>query len=169
MDVFRRVQTEADYRGLLERFLTLYEPLEEDIGKAADWKEAGWDFETRRKTPWLRDDLRALGVDDTEFPGWPRANRLPALADFGAAVGALYVVEGSTLGGQMISRQFAEKLGVTPARGGKFFHGYGEDTGRKWREFGQWAEGQATRAPLADTAVRGARETFAAFSEWMTR
>lgn len=169
MAVFERVRTEDDYRALLRRFYTLYEPLEARLGTAADWSGAGWDFDARRKTEWLREDLRALGTSQTELQSWPRATTLPGVEDFGAAVGALYVLEGSTLGGQVISRQFREKLGVTPERGGKFFHGYGDATGRRWREFGQWAEAQGARSEISDTAVRGARETFGAFAEWMSR
>lgn len=169
MDVFERVATAEDYRALLRRFYTLYEPLEARLGAAADWGAAGWDFDAHRKTAWLREDLLALGVTEAELQDWPQAAALPAVADFGAAVGTLYVLEGSTLGGQMIARQFREKLGVTPERGGRFFHGYGEATGRRWREFGQWAEGQAQRSQISDTAVRGARETFGAFAEWMSR
>lgn len=169
MDVFRRVRTESDYKVLLQRFLTLYEPLEAKLAAAAVWEGVEWDFEARRKAPWLHEDLRALGVDAAEVGSWPRATMLPALESFGAAVGTLYVIEGSTLGGQVISRQFGELLGVTPLRGGKFFHGYGENTGRQWRQFGQWAEHQASKAPIVETAVRGARDTFEAFAGWMTQ
>lgn len=171
MDVFRRVKNENDYRDLLRRFFTLYEPLEDRLAGAADWRALGWDFDGRRKTPWLREDFQALGVSEAEVASWPRATgaELPALESPGAAIGCLYVIEGSTLGGQMISQRFAAGLGLTPERGGKFFRGYGPATGPRWREFGQWAEAQAEREPMTAAAVGGARATFTSFASWMTR
>jgi len=169
MNVFQRVRSEGDYRGLMREFYTLYEPLEAHLAQAADWELRGWDFEGRRKTGWLREDLQALGVSDAEIAGWPRASALPSFDGFGAAVGGLYVLEGSTLGGQMIARELLEPMGITTERGGKFFRAYGEETGRRWREFGQWVETQAAQTPIEDAAVRGARETFGGFAQWMSR
>lgn len=167
MDVFQRVKTPDDYCALLRKFYTLYEPLETRLADSADWSAAGWDFEGRRKTPWLRDDLLALGVSAAELAQWQRAPDIAPVPDFGAAVGTLYVVEGSTLGGQTIARQLLEPLGITAERGGKFFRAYGEETGRRWREFGQWAEAQAAQRPLEASALHGARATFGDFARWM--
>lgn len=169
MGVFQRVKSTEDYRGLMRKFYTLYEPLEGRLERSADWAGRGWDFAARRKTPWLREDLRALGVSDAEMASWPRATGLPKLDEFGAAVGCLYVIEGSTLGGQVIAKELLDPLGLTAERGGKFFRAYGEATGRRWREFGQWAETQAAQVPLETTAVKGARDTFDGFAQWMNR
>ncbi len=169
MDVFRRVRTVEDYREVVRKFYTLYEPMEAKLSRAADWTAAGWDFEGRRKTSWLRDDLQALGVSAAELAGWQRAPEPGVAEDFGAAVGCLYVIEGSTLGGQVIAKQLLEPLGITTERGGKFFRAYGAETGRRWREFAQWAEQQAAQTPLEAAAVRGARQTFEEFARWMNR
>lgn len=170
MAVFDRVKTKSDYRALLQKFFTLYEPLEKRLAGAADWVALGWDFPAEMKTPLLRADLQALGANDGELAAWPRATVLPALDEPGAAVGSLYVLEGSTLGGQMISRRFAAELGITPGAGGEFFNGYGADTGTHWRKFGQWAEIQSEQHPenFEAGAVRGARETFNCFAQWLT-
>jgi heme oxygenase len=171
MDVFRKVKSVEDYRSLLSRFFTLYEPLEARLAGAMQWESAGWNFMERRKTLWLRQDLETLGVSAAEWESWARCDQLPELNDAGAALGSLYVLEGSTLGGQMISRRFQQTLGIAPTTGGAFFHGYGEETGRNWRAFGQWAETQNVEAKgaLTQPAVRAARETFDTFAQWLTR
>lgn len=167
MDVLESVKTKADYTELLKRFYTLYEPLEAQLEGAVDWPAVGWDFEGRRKTPWLEADLQALGVSADELAHWQRAQPAGPVTDLGTAVGTLYVIEGSTLGGQMIAKQLLEPMGITRENGGKFFRAYGAETGQRWREFGQWAEAQAARAPLSDAALRGARATFEEFARWM--
>ncbi len=49
----------------------------------------------------------------------------------------MYVLEGSTLGGTMISRRLRQSLGLHPGSGGgaQFFFSYGPQVGRMWRDF----------------------------------
>lgn len=169
LDLLQRVTTPVEYRELIKRFFTLYEPLEAELAAVVDWNASGWDFSAHRKTPWLREDLLALGVPATEIADWPRCESTKTPASFGAAIGCAYVLEGSTLGGQMLAKQFRDTLGITPQRGGQFFQGYGAATMPSWRAFGGWADAQANADPhLKDQAVRGARDTFEVFSRWLT-
>ncbi len=169
LDITRHFQTLDGYRSLLERFFTLYEPLEACLGLAVDWQEQGWDFESRRKTAWLRQDLAALGLTPADIQGLLRCSPLPAIQDLGAAIGCLYVLEGSTLGGQVITKLLQEKLPVTPETGGQFFAGYQDQNVPRWREFGTWVEGCYAADPaLETTAVVAACETFDCFARWFT-
>lgn len=163
LDVMHRVRSIDDYRALLNRFYAVHAPLEHALAAAFDWRQLGWDFDGRRKSPLLFTDLKALGA--TPPTGLALAAGAFCPATLAEAVGTLYVVEGSTLGGQMISRHFTQLLGLTPETGGKFFHGYGPATGNRWREYCQWAEALAARGgPDFETdAIRAARATFEAF------
>lgn len=169
LDILRRVKTVEDYRALLVRFFTIYAPLERALGRAVDWPSRQWDFVGRLKTPWLRKDLLALGLSDRQIEEQIFCSP-PEIEGLGLAVGSLYVLEGATLGGQMLAQQFRRDLGVTPETGGAFFTGYGEKTMTRWREFGTWADAQAAAAGGGwdEPAFRGARETFDAFSRWLT-
>ena len=170
LDLVRNVTTHDAYRALLIRFFTIYEPLENAMGKSIDWDLVGWEFSAHLKAPWLQEDLLALGVAATEIVEWPRCETVNMPDTFGAAIGCLYVVEGATLGGQMLAKQFRDTLGVTPERGGRFFQGYGSATMPSWRAFGSWADSQAAlyNTELKEQAVRGARNTFNAFAQWLT-
>jgi heme oxygenase len=89
-------------------------------------------------------------------------------------VGALYVIEGATLGGQVISPQIqAGRLGVTPEHGGRFFHGYGEQTTPRWNEFLSFAEqvcpDAARREKAAHTALAVFAEVEAALDDYSSR
>ena len=59
----------------------------------------------------------------------------PDIKNQGDLVGMLYVIEGSTLGGQLISKHLTKNLGITPETGGRFFGGYGENTSVLWLDF----------------------------------
>ena len=82
------------------------------------------------------------------------------------ALGSLYVMEGSTLGGAVITKALRHAAWLPPG-GFRYFNPYGAETGRMWRRFQD-----AFRAACAvggETAVeRGAVETFEVLHRWLT-
>jgi len=153
----------AGYATYLSRLAGFQLPLEERLFAAHDWAALGLpDAATRPRGALLRADLAALGVDAGSLP---RATALPDVQDFGRALGVLYVLEGSTLGGQVLAREVARGAAGAPT---SFLNGAGDDTATRWTSFGRFAEAQATRAPrLEAQAVAAATETFAALAAWL--
>ena len=80
-------------------------------------------------------------------------------------LGAMYVVEGSTLGGQYIAQHVEASLDLQPGEGDRFFRGYGQETMPKWREFQQ----VLLTVPEAQTeeVIAAAKEMFGIFRAWM--
>jgi diguanylate cyclase (GGDEF)-like protein len=80
--------------------------------------------------------LAALAADIAWFgalPLEPRPLQRPPNC-VAAALGALYVIEGSNLGGRIIGKHVAKTLGVGPGTGGSFYCGLtAEDARRRWR------------------------------------
>ena len=151
------------YRRTLELFYGFYRPLEEGLRAVGGWVERGLDVTERSKTPLLEADLQTLGVAD---PGILRVcTDLPPHATVAAAFGCLYVLEGATLGGQVISRALRKSLGVTPETGGRFFHGYGDRTGPMWQAFRTALTAAVTPAD-ADEVVAAAKDTFLKLHHW---
>ena len=81
------------------------------------------------------------------------------------AVGCLYVLEGSTLGGQIILRRAAERLGIDADTGAGFFHGYGAQTGAMWRGLVDAINLIPADSAHAAMVEDGARRTFSRFIE----
>ena len=83
-----------------------------------------------------------------------------------AAFGAMYVVEGSTLGGAMIARHAEWTLGLNADTGCAYFSSYGRDVGRMWNEFG--AKLLAISTPdTDDLIVASANLTFECMRAWL--
>ena len=152
------------YRHTLERFYGFYRPVEEAVHALGGWDGRGLDLGERRKTPLLEADLRALGVNAPEL--LPLCRQLPPIVSVGGAFGALYVMEGATLGGQFISRHTGQTLGVTPETGGGFFHAYGERTGAMWQAFRAALVAFAAAPGTHDEVVGSAILTFRTLREW---
>ena len=87
----------------------------------------------------------------------------PSLTGDGDYLGALYVVEGSTLGGAFIARALAPIAGENR----RFFLGHGGENGRLWRGFVARLDRLDAAPEQADAAERAADLTFAAFERWM--
>lgn len=169
VDVESRLANRDDYVELLRRMLGLHEPFEAALGRL-EWSSLGLDLGERRKSGFIADDLKVLGLSDAEIAAIPRCDALPALPDLARGVGCLYVIEGSTLGGAMIAKELSSKLGIGgPAAGGAFYASYGRDIGPMWKRFGAAAERWCDSDARRDSAVAAAIDTFDCFDAWFRR
>lgn len=150
----------ASYRALLERWYGWYAPWEALAAKSSSPRIANF-LCSRWKTPLLMEDLRLLN-GSTAVP----LARIAAPSSEAGWIGAIYVVEGSTLGGQIIARRVKERLRLDRERGCAFFSSYGDELGPKWREFGDFAS-QVVPATETDAAVAAAKQTFEAIEDWL--
>ena len=159
----------AEYGSLIERFFHLYRPLELLLGRFGEWSQAGIDLAERVHTPALAADLKALGIATSRIPD-ASGDRLPALPSFPHALGALYVMEGSTLGSQYILPRIAEVLGAKILGADAFFRGYGAHTHSFWKRLqaalDRFGVEEDERIP---DVVAGAQATFEAMGSWLRR
>ena len=144
------------YTRFLSAMLSVIRPCEARLDAGA--APPGLDIVTRRKTPLLEGDLEALGrpsaaVTDVRTAALPSVHRWPH------ALGYLYVVEGSTLGGQVLLKRLVPALGLT-AETSRFLRGYGSSTGSMWRSFAAHLE---TARGREQAIVECACATFALF------
>jgi len=116
----------------------------------------------RRRGPLLMLDLMWFGADGS---GEARP-ALPEITDAAGLLGAMYVMEGSTLGGQLITRHVERVLGLTGGQGNAYFRGHNERTGQLWKEF---CDALRTKVPdnEADTVIAAAKAMFGVFGSWM--
>lgn len=159
LDWRARVATRDGYRGLLARLHGIHAAWEPAI--AAALADDAF-LAPRLRLAHLRADLAWLGCDPASLPE-PRPVALRSRAE---GFGALYVLEGSTLGGQVILRHVARLHGITAQAGGSYYGGRGDRTGALWREFLAALE-QCAGAAAAEQAARSAIAAFAAIRAWL--
>lgn len=155
VDIPGRMRTRDDYRTLLRGLAELHAGLETQLAApelAGAWRSVGVNITDHCRLACLLADLGALGGTDVTPVD------VPAM-DFGTAMGCLYVLEGSALGGRVVARMVHDALGEVPTT---FLTGAGR--GRQW---------PAVRAALrtfdeqggdGDAVVAGALATFALFT-----
>lgn len=162
-DLTGRTGSRENYRALLERFYgfhVAWEAAVEPLIADGDF------FHPRRKVSLLVRDLQLLGLSVLEIDALPRCAPLMPLSSPAAAFGAMYVVEGSTLGGAVIARHVERSLGLGPETGCAYFGSYGAATGRMWTGF----RNRLLRlsSPEADEViVASAQRTFEVMQGWL--
>ncbi|MEM1118017.1 MAG: biliverdin-producing heme oxygenase [Bacteroidota bacterium] len=155
--------TREAYRDHLVRLLAFYGPTEAALADVDGLADVLPDLPERLvKTAWLRADLDRLGgageAPSAHAPAWSVAE----------ALGVLYVIEGSTLGGRSIARELERSVGVTPEAGGQFYASYRGDRGPRWKTFKAALNAHGEAHPeAADDTVRAAADTFDTLRIWM--
>lgn len=167
VDISERCGSLESYRLLLEKFYGFYAPVEAALGSRSDWESSGLDFNRRRKVPLLRADLRALGVCNADLDRLPHCSYLPNLNTTAQALGCLYVLEGATLGGQIIARQIKAALNIDRHNGGAFFCSYGNAVGAMWKSFGGALTAYSSAHAVEEIIIGSACDTFTTLDRWL--
>ena len=121
--------------------------------------------EQRLKTPLLRTNLMALGNNAASIDRLPMCEQLPSVSEWPHALGYFYVIEGSTLGGQLLSRRLRDRLGVDD-RGLAFLSAYGSNTGTMWKQMLSVLESAMADEGAATVITASARDTFTLLQRW---
>ena len=115
----------------------------------------------RRRSALLRADLTYFA---TSLPLRTYTGPMLSPGSEPQVLGAMYVMEGSTLGGQFIARHVETTLALSPGQGDSFFRGYGDSTGGMWREM------KDALAALPDSTseetIQAAKALFHDFAQW---
>jgi len=156
----RSMRSNNDYADLLSLFYKYFGGLEKAIAKHLD-ESLIPDYPARRKASSLAADLIEMGAT---VPPIASIYELPVIHSHPQALGALYVIEGSTLGGKIISKMISHQLPSTNGHGLTFFNSYGENTIEMWERFKLILDGPANLP--GDDVIRAANETFIKFNHY---
>lgn len=168
VDLEARLGSVDAYVGLLARFHGFYAPLEARLVAIDGYEAIGLDMTQRLKVSHIVADLRALGLSMAEVEALPRCSRLPRIPGLADALGCLYVLEGATLGGQIIKRRVESRLDLRPGHGCSFFSAYGEEVGLMWKDFRAILGQYMAQHPGAEKRiVSAAADTFAKLDAWI--
>jgi heme oxygenase (biliverdin-IX-beta and delta-forming) len=155
------------YRRMIARLWGIYTPLEAALMRI-DWPGAETLVRQRAKAGWLASDLAFLGFAPGDIGKLPRARDLPIVDTVADVFGVAYVLEGATLGGQVILPRLKSDLGLSESAGGRFFASYGQEVGRQWRAFVDALERFGRHSRSADRIEFAALQAFESFRRWMS-
>jgi heme oxygenase len=181
LDIQRlRRETENDHRAVEDTFPLMHEDLTvtqyigcllQMYGMVSAWEDRSlevaprWmqpELMARKRKSMLELDLAWFGVKNTD----DLRPVLPEMKNLASFLGAMYVMEGSTLGGRLIARQLQKKLHLSEGKGDAYFVGHGDQTGPMWKEFCEVLKMRVTDEET-ESVVLSAKAMFATYESWM--
>ncbi len=154
------IRTLDDYRRCLRGLLAIWAPLEKASPARSAWSTFPIACSLQERVPLLERDLRMLG-DELPLSDTP-VFRLPQSEP--EWIGALYVLEGSALGGRVIRADLVARLGSEIADATHFYSGPSAGSHPLWRDVLLAIDAYGSAHPDQQNAVvEGARQTFMTF------
>ena len=161
MDRINAICTKQDYVLLLKTFYRFVGSFEKAVRDHLDYSLLE-DYSRRTKIDYIISDLTWLGKSLHSFSETTFITKIQSSPD---ALGALYVLEGSTLGGKIISKIIREKLNFSNNSGLLYFNCYNDQTMDMWRKFKEFLDIQVFTAAQENVIIRSANHTFLKFAE----
>lgn len=162
LDLLRPDFALIDYGALLTKFYTFHVAFGSFMRRQKDNGVIPAEFycSDRMKHEWLLKDLSALGITQSATPEKAAECLASELTSAEHLWGAIYVIEGSTLGGTLLSKHFEKMFGIRPETGLQFFTGYGQDTGKNWQITLSHLRNCEAQSMSLDAIVHGAKRSF---------
>jgi heme oxygenase (biliverdin-IX-beta and delta-forming) len=158
----KSIRTKEDYAKLLSLFYSFFGGLEVAMDNYPDESFLP-DQEHRRKSMSLVNDIVEL---DGTLPAIAEEKKLPKITSHLQTIGAMYVMEGSTLGGRQISKMISQQLNLPMNIGLSFFEGYGDQTENMWNAFKRAIDKMQLSPEEEAIIIDAANDTFLQFSNW---
>lgn len=152
-----------DYQHILKIFYGFFHPVELLISEHINPSILP-DYTLRGASDKIANDLAMLN----NVVPLPVSAAVPQIRNIPQAAGAMYVIEGSTLGGQVIARMIRENPGIQVSDDAlTFFRGHDDNTIPMWKTFQGFLNDRFTSEAQIREVTSAATETFSKMSEWI--
>jgi len=128
-------------------------------------KEIMTDLAERKKLASIQKDLAVLPANANSLNN-KAFQPLEGNISLPFALGYMYVVEGSSLGGRVILKHLQPKIGVDENNGASYFAGYKEETGKYWKFFLSNFTSYVVLSNCEAEVIEGAKHAFNSIYEY---
>lgn len=157
----KQLSSIEEYLNLLVKLYNFYYSIEDRIQELIDETILA-DIRHRKHIPQLELDLNFSNSKFTIHEN-PFCKKIHSTS---YALGVLYVMEGSTLGGQIISGMLKKQLAIHNEPIFNYFSSYKEETNRMWTNFKHNLENASHKVNQTEL-LNGAKDTFIALENWL--
>lgn len=151
--IFNKTFTLEDYKKIIgTNYLMLLHSEDQIFSSLSEQLAEKLNLENRKKLPLIEKDLASLALDNRTA-----VHNLEFTSE-NEALGALYVIEGSTLGGNVIAKQLSKTEGFDEVTF-NFFGCYQENTGPMWKNFKEVLDTEVKEQNY-DEVLSGAKKLY---------
>jgi len=157
--------TQAEYQNYLAGLYGLTIACEDQVFPSV--KQVVPQIEKRYKSGKIIEDLSFTGYSDLKIDELPYYEY--TFSTVAEALGIMYVLEGSSLGGRILYKHINQHLGLDSENGAAYFWGYGTETGPMWKSFissvAQYVAENNAGQQIIDSAIK----TFNITDTWLSK
>lgn len=158
----------TDYLLILEKMYGYYVPIEKSLENYIHSHQTHG-FNYSNKSGLLAQDLMACGLNGNDIDGLALANNTLEIDSLEAFVGCIYVLEGSTMGGQVISKHLIRLFGPDVQKRLAFYQCYGGKVMQQWQQTRNWIEEIGNNNEInANLAADCAITMFDSMNDWFS-
>jgi heme oxygenase (biliverdin-IX-beta and delta-forming) len=151
--IFSKTFTLEDYKKIINtNYLMLLNSEDKIFNSLSDKFSEKLQLSDRKKLPLIEKDLASLSLENRT------ASHNLEFTNENEALGAMYVIEGSTLGGNVIAKQLSKTEGFDEVTF-NFFGCYQENTGSMWKNFKEVLDTEITEEKY-DEVLSGAKKLY---------
>lgn len=151
--IFNKTFTLEDYKKIIHtNYLMLLHSEDKIFNRLSDKYADKLQLAERKKLPLIEKDLESLSLENQ-----PASHHLEFDNEH-EALGAMYVIEGSTLGGNVIAKQLSKTEGFNTVTF-NFFGCYQENTGSMWKNFKEVLDTEVTEEKYGEV-LTGAKKLY---------
>lgn len=151
--IFNKTFTLDDYKKIIgTNYLMLLHSEDQIFSTLSDKFTEKLQLGNRKKLPLIEKDLTSLALESRE------ASYDLELHNEHEALGAMYVIEGSTLGGNVMAKQLSKTEGFDEVTF-NFFGCYRENTGPMWKNFKEVLDTEVSEENY-DEVLSGAKKLY---------
>jgi len=151
--IFNKTFTLEDYKKIINtNYLMLLHSEDKIFSNLSDKFSEKLQLDQRKKLPLIEKDLQSLSLENQNA-----SHDLEFSNDY-EALGAMYVIEGSTLGGNVIAKQLSKTEGFDNVTF-NFFGCYQENTGPMWKNFKEVLDTEVTEENYNEV-LSGAKKLY---------
>lgn len=161
--IIERVSTRLQYEFLLKTFYSFYAPLEKTLCTISGVEQLITVLQLRKADSLSRDIIALNGsTEDLSL-----CEDLPDPSNLSRALGIMYVLEGSVLGGKGIAKIISKNITADRSLPFSFFLCYGNEPQAVWNKFRHSLDSDRTLSKAS--LLASASETFTKFEAWIDK
>jgi len=151
--IFNKTFTLEDYKKIIHtNYLMLLHSEDQIFSNLSDKYAEKLQLDARKKLSLIEKDLKSLSLENQNV-----SHNLE-FSNEHEALGAMYVIEGSTLGGNVIAKQLSKTEGFDEVTF-NFFGCYQENTGSMWKNFKEVLDTEVTEENYNEV-LSGAKKLY---------
>lgn len=158
--------TKEEYARYIELMYPVHADAEQNIYPVL--RDIVPNIEERKKASHIKNDLAYINLLLTTAEERPLTAKMTNMSQ-AFALGVMYVIEGSTLGGRVILKNIQPALQLDEDNGASYFAGYKANTGIYWKNFLEALTSYPQSEADEQEIIAGADYAFTAIHDFMLR